>query len=116
VTLSPTATQFVALAQLTPPRVLIAAPAAFGLGTLDHVVPSHWSMKVEACSMGVSASIPPTTKQFVSLEQATDPSPTPVGSGVTDQVVPSHWAIDVLTIPSSVAMAKHVVVLGHAMR
>jgi len=110
----PTATQLVALAQLTPVNWSESAPNASALVTIDHVAPSQCSISVRP----TGESLAPTAKQLVVLEHATDamnaaePEPRSA-SGSIVHVVPFQAAACIkLPAPPT---ATHTVVLGHAM-
>jgi hypothetical protein len=115
---NPTAKQLVVLVHATPKRSLFAAPAGFGLATIDHAEPFQCSMSVLAGPRPAT----PTAKQLVALGHATENRPgdgDPLGLGLAtiDHAVPFQRSMSVLVSPfdCDAPTARQLVALAHAM-
>ena len=96
----PTAKQLVALVHVTALSATSVPPVGVGLGMIDHLVPSHRSIRVVAAIVvAPKVAAEPTAKQLVVLVHVTAPSSAspPLGLGLVTkfQLVPFQRSINV---------------------
>jgi hypothetical protein len=108
----PTAKQLVVVAHDTPFKKLSEAPAAFGLATIDHFVPSQRSVSVRLPAL---VRLTPTAKQLVGSGHATPTSwlcELPAGGASSTQLEPFHSSVIAWAVVTSVPTAKQCALPG----